>query len=176
MQTNPTKVFSVPQTRRGKQIPRRLYAGDSPWRLKECAVQLAVEVACPLLGNGIRWGLPPQHRGVLWERVKSVRSVWRRRLRVPRVGAVGVMVLEMAVTQIRSTVQYCRWSPPARVYLLFNCSTSLSPSSFLLFSPSFLLALTHGSNLGSLCWTQRMCGWARGCISTLYISFLSSSV
>lgn len=67
----------------GKQIPRCLYAGDNSWRLKELVVQLAVKVACPLLGPGDWWGLPPQHRGVLWERVKSMRSVRRRRLRVP---------------------------------------------------------------------------------------------
>lgn len=35
-------------------------------------------------------------------------------------------------------------------------------------------ALTHGSNLGALRWTERMCGWAQGRVSTLYISFLSS--
>lgn len=75
----PTKVFGVPQTG-GKQIPRCLYAGDNSWRL---VVQLAVKVACPLFGPGDWWGLPPQHRGVLWERVKSMRSVQRRRLRVP---------------------------------------------------------------------------------------------
>lgn len=46
-------------------------------------VQLAVKVACPLFGPGVWSGLPPQHRGVLWERVKSMRSVQRRRLRVP---------------------------------------------------------------------------------------------
>lgn len=132
----PTKVFGAPQTR-GKQIPGCLYACDNSWRLKELVVQLAVKVPCPLFGIGIWWGLPPQHRGVLWERVKSMRSVRRRRLRVPRVGAAGVMVLEMAVTQIRSTVQYRRWSPPIQVYLLFNCSTSLSLSSFLPFSLCF---------------------------------------
>lgn len=45
------------------------------------------------------------------------------------------MVLEMAVTQIRSTVQHRHWSPPIQVRLLFNRSTTLSLSPFLL-SPS----------------------------------------
>lgn len=45
------------------------------------------------------------------------------------------MVLEMAVTQIRSTVQHRRWSPPIQVRLLFNRST-FSPCPPFFFSPS----------------------------------------
>lgn len=74
----------------GKQIPRRLYAGDNSWRLGELVVQLAVQAACPLFGD---WHLMScslgKHRGVLWERVKSMRSVRRRRLRVPELEPQG---------------------------------------------------------------------------------------
>lgn len=83
-----------------------------------------------------------------------------------RVRAVGVMVLEMAVTQIRSTVQHRHWSPPNQLCISDAQLLSVPFSSLLLFSFSFF-ALTHGSNLGVLSWTERMCGWAQGSVSTL---------
>lgn len=76
------------------------------------------------------------------------------------------MVLEMAVTQIRSTVQHRHWSPPNQLCISDAQLLSVPFSSLLLFSFSFF-ALTHGSNLGVLSWTERMCGWAQGSVSTL---------
>lgn len=90
-----------------------------------------------LFGSGAWWGLPPQHRRVLWERIKSMRSASEEEAMSPRLWAAGVMVLEMAVTQIRSTVQHHHWSPAVQVCSLFNRSTSLSLFPLLLFSLFF---------------------------------------
>lgn len=64
-------------------------------------------------------------------------------------------------------------NPRLLAFQSLNFSLPVPLSSFL---PLFPLALTHGSNLGALRRTERMCGWAQGRVSTLYISFLSSPV
>lgn len=49
---NPPSQKSLEFHKLGEQIPRCLYAGVNPWRLKEGVVQLAVKLACPLFGPG----------------------------------------------------------------------------------------------------------------------------